>query len=155
MRLAPIVAATVLLGGCQTMQSLDAPKAEVASAARAWADAFNRCDPPRISALYDQKAVLWGTNSPNVISTPEGVRTYFDAVCASPTPPKVEFGEQLIRVHGETAINSGAYTFLVTREGKTVPVAARYTISTRKQYHRMQDRPTILFRFRLRTCGSA
>lgn len=63
---------------------------------------------------------------------PEGVRKYFDGVCASPTPPKVEFGEQLIRVYGDTAINSGSYTFMVNRAGKPVPVPARYTVAYRK-----------------------
>jgi len=51
---------------------------------------------------------------------------------ALPTPPKVEFGEQLIRVHGDTAIASGSYTFTATREGKQMAVPARFTIAYRK-----------------------
>ncbi|HEY0723212.1 MAG TPA: DUF4440 domain-containing protein, partial [Pyrinomonadaceae bacterium] len=47
-------------------------------------------------------------------------------------PPKVEFGEQLIRVHGDTAIDSGSYTLTVTREGKQMAVPARFTIAYRK-----------------------
>jgi uncharacterized protein (TIGR02246 family) len=114
------------------MPSPEAAKAEVAAVTRAWAEALNRCDPARISALYDREAVLWATGSVNITSTPEGVRKYFDGVCASPTPPKVEFGEQLIRVHGDTASNSGSYTFIVTREGKPVPIPARYSLAYRK-----------------------
>ena len=118
MRLAQVVAIGVLVAGCQSMQSQDAVRSEILAATRAWADAVNACDPARISALYSPEAVLWATTSPNITSTPEGVRKYFDGVCASPTPPKVEFGEQLIRVHGDTAIDSGSYTFTVTRGGK-------------------------------------
>ena len=101
----------------ESMQSQDAVRSEILGATRAWADAVNACDPARISALYSPEAVLWATTSPNITSTPEGVRKNFDGVCASPTPPKVEYGEQLIRVHGDTAIDSGSYTFTVTREG--------------------------------------
>ena len=132
MRLTQLVAISVLVAGCQSMQSRDAVRSEILAATRAWADAVNACDPARISALYSPEAVLWATTSPNITSTPEGVRKYFDGVCASPTPPKVEFGEQLIRVHGDTAIDSGSYTFTVTREGKQMAVPARFTIAYRK-----------------------
>lgn len=131
MRLTQVVAISVLVAGCQSMQSQDAVRSEILAATRAWADALNACDPARISALYSPEAVLWATTSPNITSTPEGVRKYFDGVCASPAPPKVEFGEQLIRVHGDTAIDSGSYTFTVT-EGKQMTVPARFTIAYRK-----------------------
>ena len=131
MRLTEVVAISVLVAGCQSMQSQDAVRSEILAATRAWADAVNACDPARISALYSPEAVLWATTSPNITSTPEGVRKYFDGVCAAPTPPKVEFGEQLIRVHGDTAIDSGSYTFTVT-EGKQMTVPARFTIAYRK-----------------------
>lgn len=131
MRLTQVVAISVLVAGCQSMQSQDAVRSEILAATRAWADAVNACDPARISALYSPEAVLWATTSPNITSTPEGVRKYFDGVCASPTPPKVEFGEQLIRVQGDTAFDSGSYTFTVT-EGKQMTVPARFTIAYRK-----------------------
>ena len=132
MRLTQVVAFGVLVAGCQSMQPQDAVRSEILAATRAWADAVDACDPARISALYSPEAVLWATTSPNITSTPEGVRRYFDGVCASPVPPKVEFGEQLIRFHGDTAIDSGSYTFTVTREGKQMSVPARFTIAYRK-----------------------
>ena len=131
MRLTHVLSITVLLAGCQTMQSQDVAKTEILSATRTWADAVNACNPARISALYDREAVFWATTSPNIYSTPESVRKYFDGVCASPTPPKVQFGEQLIRVHGDTAIDSGSYTFTVI-EGREMSVPARFSIAYRK-----------------------
>ena len=131
MRLHHVLSFTILLAGCQTMQSQDVAKSEILSATRAWADAVNTCNPARISALYDREAVLWATTSSSITSTPEGVRKYFDGVCASPVPPKVQFGEQLIRVHGDTAIDSGSYTFTVT-EGREMAVPARFTLAYRK-----------------------
>jgi hypothetical protein len=43
----------------------------------------------------------------------------------------VQFGEQLIRVHGDTAIDSGSYTFTVI-EGREMAVPVRFTLAYRK-----------------------
>jgi uncharacterized protein (TIGR02246 family) len=130
MRITSLIA-TSLLVGCQTMQSPGDTKAEITAAAQAWADSFNKCDPGRIAALYDAEPILWGTVSPNIISNATGVRQYFDRVCSSPTPPKVTFTEQVIRVYGDAAVNSGSYTFTVMRDGKSTPFPARYTMAYR------------------------
>lgn len=132
MRIASTVIVAGLLIGCQTMQSPDAAKAEITTAAQAWADAFNKCDPARIAALYDAEPVLWGTVSPSIISNATGVRQYFDRVCSSPTPPKVVFTEQVIQAFGDTAVNSGSYTFTVMRDGKPTPFPARYSMTYRR-----------------------
>jgi hypothetical protein len=132
MRTVAALVVTGLLAGCQSMHSPEASKAGISSASQAWADAFNKCDPARLAALYDSEAVLWGTVAPAIISTPLGIRQYFDRACAAPTPPKVEFTEQLIRVHGHTANNSGSYTFTGMRDGKPTPFPARYSMTLRK-----------------------
>jgi uncharacterized protein (TIGR02246 family) len=131
MRITSSLVVAGLLFGCQTMQSPETTKAEVGAATQAWADALNKCDPGRISALYDPQGVLWGTVSP-AISTGIGIRQYFDRVCGSLTPPKVAFAEQLVRVYGDTAVNSGSYTFTVVRDGKPTPLPARYSMTFRK-----------------------
>jgi hypothetical protein len=109
MRITSLIA-TGLLVGCQTMQSPGDRNAEIVAAAQAWADSFNKCDPGRVAAFYDAEPILWGTVSPTIISNATGVRQYFDRVCSSPTPPKVTFTEQVIRVYGDAAVNSGSYT---------------------------------------------
>lgn len=131
------LAAVALLAGCQASFQAGVgtkadPKQAVAAAAQAWSDAFNKCDAAQISHLYAPDAVLWGTVSQAIISTPEGVRQYFEKACAMTPPPKVAFGEQLVRVHGDAATNSGSYTFTVMRDGKPVPLAARYTLAYKK-----------------------
>jgi len=127
-----MLVAVGLLGGCQTMQSPDSTKQDVAAATRAWADAVNRCDPDRIAALYDRDAVLWGTTSSIIISTPEGIRRYFDQVCATPAKLKVMVQEEHIRAREETAINSGTYSFSLQRDGKTSTLPARFSFTYRK-----------------------
>ena len=121
-----------LLAGCQTLQSPDSAKAGVAAATQAWADAFNKCDPAGIAALYDAEPVLWGTVSPSLVTNAQGVRQYFDRVCSSPTPPKVAFTEQVIQLRGDTAVNSGSYTFTVMRDGKPASFPARYSMTYRR-----------------------
>src|SRR5262245_49205844 len=75
------------------------PKEDVAATIQAWADAFNSRDPERVLALYDPEAVLWGTVSPTLRDTRDGLREYFKALPAQPQG-RVSFGEQRIRVYG-------------------------------------------------------
>src|SRR5262249_37430599 len=48
-----------------------------------------------------------------------------------PALPKatVKFGDQLIRVYGNTAVNSGYYTFSYTKDGETKSIPARYSLT--------------------------
>lgn len=132
MRTTLITLVTIALWGCQAMPSSSDSKSGVAAASQEWMDAFNKCAATAVARLYAADAALWGTVSQTIIATPEGIRQYFDRVCQAPTPPKVAFGEQLIRVHGDAATNSGSYTFTVVRDGKPMPLAARYTLAYRK-----------------------
>lgn len=122
------------LAACQSMTSSspEAAKSEVAAATQAWGGAFNSCNAVAAAALYHPDAVLWGTYAPAIISGRPGVQQYFERVCSANPPPKVSFGEQLIRVYGETAINSGTYTFAVVIQSQPRSLPARYSFSYRK-----------------------
>ena len=95
--------------------------------------AFNSCDAEKASTEYASDAVLWGTVAPTVISTPAGIRQYFERVCSSNPKPRVVLGEQLLRVYGETAVNSGSYTFTVFPAGQPLQFPARYSFTYRKK----------------------
>ncbi|MET0630061.1 MAG: DUF4440 domain-containing protein [Xanthobacteraceae bacterium] len=41
----------------------------------------------------------------------------------------VKFGNQLIRVYGNTAVNTGYYTFSYTKDGETKSIPARYSFT--------------------------
>jgi uncharacterized protein (TIGR02246 family) len=133
MRRPPLALFLLGLAGCQTVPSPDATKAEVAQATQSWVSAFNACNAAEAAALYDSEAVLWGTVAPVVISSPIGVRQYFERACSSNPQPKVLFGEQLVRVYGETAINTGSYTFTVFPGGQARQFPARYSFTYRKK----------------------
>ena len=42
---------------------------------------------------------------------------------------KVTFGEQLIRVYGDTAVNTGYYTFSYVKDGEARTLPARYSFT--------------------------
>lgn len=129
MRIATALAGALLLAGCQTMQAPEASNTEILAASQAWADAFNACDVPRIVALYDREAAVWGTTAQAIASTPEAVRQYFSGVCSAPVKAKVEFGAQLVRVRGDSALNSGSYTFVGPKGGQ---FPARFSFAYRR-----------------------
>ena len=52
---------------------------------------------------------------------------YFVKAFAALPGHKVAFGDQLIRVYGNTAINTGYYTFSYVKDGETKTLSARYS----------------------------
>lgn len=103
------------------------PKDDIARTTAQWGDVFVDDNPDRILALYAPDAVLWGTLSPTVRQGPSALREYFVAAFKALPGHRVSFGEQLIRVYGNTAINTGYYTFSYVKDGETKTIPARYS----------------------------
>lgn len=122
----------LVLVGCQTMPASESAKAEVRGAIQEWVASFNDCSVSRLAALYLPEAVLWGTLSPTLISTPAGVREYFDRACAANPRFKVSVGEQLVRVYGDMGISTGRYIFTREMQGQVLSTPARYSFTFRK-----------------------
>src|SRR4051794_18540727 len=110
-----------------TPSALAEPKAEVAAATSAWGQAL--ADPEKVSSLYSDDAVLWGTAAPKIRSGRAAVREYFGGVAKAVPGIKVDFGDQLVRVYGNTAVNSGYYTFSWVKDGETKSLPARYSFT--------------------------
>jgi uncharacterized protein (TIGR02246 family) len=104
-------------------------KEDVAAATTRWGAVLAENDPDKLLPLYSQDAVLWGTLSPKILSGPDALRGYFVAAFKALPSLKVTYGEQLIRVYGDTAVNSGYYTFSFVRDGETKTLPARYTFT--------------------------
>ena len=85
--------------------ALVSPKDEVAEATQTWAQALGEDDPDKVLPLYAEDAVLWGTLSPTVRADRAALRDYFVTAFRVLPGLKVAFGEQLIRVYGNTAVN--------------------------------------------------
>lgn len=105
------------------------PKEDVATAATKWATIFAENNPDTILALYAKDGVLWGTLSPTVRADPGTVHAYFVGAFKALPNAKVAFGDQLIRVYGNTAVNTGYYTFSYVKDGETKNIPARYSFT--------------------------
>jgi len=102
-------------------------KEDVAAATAKWAQVFTDDNPDPILALYDKEAVMWGTLSPARRDNPAAIRDYFEKAFKALPGHKVAFGDQLIRVYGNTAINTGYYTFSFVKDGNPTSLPARYS----------------------------
>jgi hypothetical protein len=86
--------------------ALVSPKDEVAEATQTWAQALGEDDPDKVLPLYAEDAVLWGTLSPTVRAD-----------------------RAALRVYGNTAVNTGYYTFSYIKDGETKSLPARYSFT--------------------------
>jgi hypothetical protein len=105
------------------------PRESVAAAVQKWTTVFAENNPDTITSLYSKDAVLWGTLSPTVRSDPAGLKAYFVGAFQALPKASVKFGDQLIRVYGDTAVNTGYYTFSYTKDGETKSIPARYSFT--------------------------
>jgi uncharacterized protein (TIGR02246 family) len=105
------------------------PKDEVAAATAAWAQALGEDDPEKVLPFYSNDAVLWETISPKLRSDPAALRDYFVGAFKALPGLKVTFGDQLIRVYGNTAVNTGYYTFSYVQNGESKIFPARYSFT--------------------------
>jgi uncharacterized protein (TIGR02246 family) len=104
-------------------------KEEVAAATLAWGRALGEDDPEKVLPFYSDDAVLWGTLSPTVRSDRAALRDYFVTAFKVLPSLKVSFGDQLIRVYGNTAVNTGYYTFSNAKDGEIKRMPARYSFT--------------------------
>src|SRR5215813_12863455 len=105
------------------------PQEVVAAAGQKWATVFAENNPDAMLPFYAKDAVLWGTLSPTIRSDPAALKAYFVGAFQALPKATVKFGDQLIRVYGNTAVNSGYYTFSYTKDGETKSIPARYSLT--------------------------
>ena len=119
----------VVSAGLAAQTAAAGPQEDVAAAGQKWGTVFADNNPETMTALYAKDGVLWGTLSPTVRSDPGAVKAYFVAAFQALPKATVKFGDQLIRVYGDTAVNTGYYTFSFTKDGETKSIPARYSFT--------------------------
>ena len=119
----------VLSAGLALQTATACPREAVTAAVEKWGTVLAENNPDTITALYSKDAVLWGTLSPTVRSDPAALKAYFVGAFQALPKLTVKFGDQLIRVYGDTAVNTGYYTFSYTKDGETKAVPARYSFT--------------------------
>lgn len=100
------------------------------SAARApveeWIAAFNAGDVERILATYTPDALVHGTFNRLMTSNPAELRAYLSAAAAAKT--QVALAEYSAIVTSADAVTfAGFYDFSLPRDGKNVPMPARFS----------------------------
>ena len=110
-----------------------AVSAQVAAATAEWIATFNTRDPVRISALYAPDAILWGTVSKTIRTTPDEILEYFKDSSARRPNLRMVLGEYHVRLYGDIAINSGYYKSRDPIDGEDVIVPMRFTFTYRKE----------------------
>ena len=119
----------VLSAGVSVQTATACSKEAVAGAVDRWTTVLAENNPDTIVALYSKDAVLWGTLSPTVRSDPAGLKAYFVGAYKALPKLTVKFGEQFIRVYGDTAVNTGYYTLFYTKDGEAKSIPARYSFT--------------------------
>jgi hypothetical protein len=116
------ISAVLLVSSISVQTAAAGPQEDVAAAGQKWATVFAENNPDTILPLYAKDAVLWGTLSPTVRSDPAALKAYFVGAFQALPKATVKFGDQLIRVYGNTAVNTGYYTFSYTKDGDSGPL---------------------------------
>ena len=112
------ISAVLLLSSISVQTAAAGPQEDVAAAGQKWAAVFAENNPDSMLPLYAKDAVLWGTLSPTVRSDPAALKAYFVGAFQALPKATVKFGDQLIRVYGNAAVNTGYYTFSYTKDGE-------------------------------------
>ncbi len=117
-------------------ESADQANAQVAAATAEWIATFNTRDAARISALYAPDAILWGTVSKTIRTTPAEILEYFQASSSRRPRLRMVLGEYHVRVYGDIASNSGYYASHEPLDGQDVVVPMRFTFTYRREGER-------------------
>ncbi len=108
-------------------------EAQVAAATLEWIKTFNTRDAAQISALYAPDAILWGTVSKTIRTTPEEILEYFEESSAKRPNLRMFLGEYHVRLFGNIATNSGYYTSRNPVDGQEVVIPMRFTFTYRRE----------------------
>ena len=119
----------VVSAGLAAQTAAAGPQEDEAAAGQKCGTVFAENNPDTMVPFYAKDGVLWGTLSPTVRSDPGAVKAYFVGAFQALPKATVKFGDQLIRVYGETAVNTGYYTFSYTKDGETKSIPARYSFT--------------------------
>jgi uncharacterized protein (TIGR02246 family) len=109
---------------------------DVAAAMNLWGDYLAKGtteDPGEILTLYAEDGVLWGTISTTRRDDPAAIRDYFVNAYKALPNLTVTFEDPYIRVYGDTAVNTGYYTFAYDKDGAAQSLPARYSFTLVKR----------------------
>jgi len=108
--------------------SFAGPADEALQVAQRWTKAFTEADVEGIIGLHEPDALFMGTLSKTVVTTPEGVRKYFEAALLNDRPRTAKVLEHSTAVLSDTAVViTGLDLVTGTRDGATTTSNGRFT----------------------------
>jgi uncharacterized protein (TIGR02246 family) len=108
--------------------SFAAPADEALQVAQRWTKAFTEADVEGILGLYEPDALFMGTLSKAVVTTPDGVRKYFEAALLNDRPRTAKVIEHSTAVLSDMAVViTGLDVVTGTRDGATTTSNGRFT----------------------------
>ena len=128
-RVAPAAAFLCALAACA---SQIAP-GEVEAVHAAAVAAFNTCDHARFTAAYSDRFTFTTSNTHSAYTTKEALGSYLSAACRQLPSPQVSIKSQSVRDHGDLALVSGQYVFLMVSQGRTSEVTQNFTAVLRRE----------------------
>ena len=105
------------------------PKEDVSAVTSEWGRALGEDDPPTRYCSFMPTMPYWGALPPIVRAERAALRDYFVTAFRVLPSLKVTFGDQLIRVYGNAAVNTGYYTFSYSKDGEVKTLPARYSFT--------------------------
>ena len=121
-------------GGRAQTGTREPSKEDVSKLFNKWNETLQTGKADEVVKLYAPNAVLLPTVSNKVRHNYGEIKDYFEHFLEY--KPTGKINEQNIRIYGPVVINSGIYTFTLTKDGKQSDVRARYTFV----YHLQGDR---------------
>jgi uncharacterized protein (TIGR02246 family) len=121
----PEAAAATPLAATTAATCTATTEAEIAHLFDRWNQALQTGNPDAVVATYAPDALLLPTMSNFPRDTPSEIRDYFVQFLKGNPVGRID--QRVIRIGCNSAIDSGLYTFRLTRDGKPVEVPARYT----------------------------
>jgi uncharacterized protein (TIGR02246 family) len=101
---------------------------DVKEALAAWVAAVESGDADSIVDLYDPRAIMISTFAQKPMLSHGAMMKYYKKVVSNPDI-KIDVEEQHPRSFGNTAVNTGLYTFHYTEDGEPVTIPARFSFT--------------------------
>lgn len=132
-RYAPRIA--LAAAGLCTQAACTSPIApgEVETVHAAAVAAFNACDHARFTAAYADRFTFTTSNTGSAYTTKEALSSYLSAACRQLPSPQVSIKSQSVRDHGDLALLSGQYVFLMVSQGRASEVTQNFTAVMRRE----------------------
>lgn len=99
-------------------------------AVRAWIDAVNQNDIDGIVATFSSDASFFGTSTKTLVTSPDGIKKYFEVVHEQYAPLAVELGQvTVIGMSPDSAVVTGYDKWTMTIDGKPAEGIGRLNIA--------------------------